>query len=331
VRAVLFSLSQTTRQLSDWWVRQWVNDTLGLYPLAESRSASLAYSLGYMAFMLVFGFINWIRGINFFFWTREASNSLFKKYVSRTFGAPLAFFLNNPVGDLINVYSKDHNVIDESMPEALHFTGIYGLVLLSTVITVSSVIPLFSVLAGLLIIVSGFALYVYLPPATKLKYLTADNGGALTGLVSEALEGLDVIQAYNKQAYFIVESEKRVNRYHRAFFNSEALNLWLAFYCDFFGAVLVLAVALFAVTQKTELGPASVGLAFSNVIQMRVFYTWVIRFLADTISFWGSVERISGLALNTPKESDLAPPATKDGESSSLLSPPHPRHSFTYY
>lgn len=96
-----------------------------------------------------------------------------------------------------------------------------------------------------------------------------------------------------------------------AFRYAEALNLWLAFYCDFFGAVLVLAVAAFAVFQKDTLGAANVGLAFSNVIQMLVFYTWVIRFLADTISFWGSAERITGLALNTPKETDLAPPESK--------------------
>jgi ATP-binding cassette, subfamily C (CFTR/MRP), member 1 len=156
---------------------------------------------------------------------------------------------------------------------------------------------------------------VYLPAATQLKFLTAETNGALTGLVSEALEGLDVIQAYKKQNYFIHESESRLNLYHRFFFNSECLNLWLAFYCDFFGAVLVLAVSMFAVFMKDEYKPADVGLAFSNVIQMLVFYTWVIRFLADTISYWGSMERISGLATKTPQETELQP-ALQPGTSS---------------
>ncbi len=53
-------------------------------------------------------------------------------------------------------------------------------------------------------------------------------------------------------------------------YNAESLNLWLAFYCDFYGAVLVLAVSLFAVVQREELGPAACGLAFSNTIQMLV-------------------------------------------------------------
>lgn len=206
--------------MSDYWIRQWVNDTLKLYPNAESKSASLTYSMTYMALMLAFGVFNWLRGFNFFYWTRNAANNLFKKYVDRTFGAPLAFFLNNPVGDLINVYSKDQDIVDENLPEALHYTGIYGLILLATIITVSIVIPLFSAFGGALIIISFGALLVYLPCATQLKFLTADSNGAVTGLVSEALEGLDVIQAYQKREYFIAESEKRVNLYHRYFFNS---------------------------------------------------------------------------------------------------------------
>ncbi len=36
------------------------------------------------------------------------------------------------------------------------------------------------------------------------------------------------------------------------------------------------------------------GLAFSNVIQMLVFYTWVVRFIAESISLFHSVEGVSG-------------------------------------
>jgi len=123
-------------------------------------------------------------GFNFFVWTRKAANRLFEKYVNRTFGAPLAFFLNNPVGDLINVYAKDQDVVDENMPEALHYTGIYGLILLATIITVSIVIPLFSVFGCSLILISFGPLGVPRPCATQLKFLTADSNGAVTGLVS---------------------------------------------------------------------------------------------------------------------------------------------------
>lgn len=70
------------------------------------------------------------------------------------------------------------------------------------------------------------------------------------------------------QGYFIEEADLRTDRHHRALFNAESLNLWLAFFCDFYGAILVLAVSMFAVVQRKQLGAAKVGLAFSNTIQV---------------------------------------------------------------
>jgi ABC-type multidrug transport system fused ATPase/permease subunit len=160
--------------------------------------------------------------------------------------------------------------------------------------------------------------------------------GDLVTLVSEALDGLTVIQAYGKQAYFVQVTSDYINDAHRTLFGSESLNLWLAFYCDFYGelvprqllaglgpgglkpptlllhatgAAMVLAVACFAMGDWKGLGSANVGLAFSQSIQMLVFYTWSIRLLADSIGLFGSVEKLSWLANHAPQEGGrLAPP-----------------------
>ncbi len=72
---------------------------------------------------------------------------------------------------------------------------------------------------------------------------------------------------------------------------------------------MVLAVAAFGVGQWRELGSSNVGLAFSQSIQMLVFYTWSIRLLADTIGLFGSAEKLTWLANHTPQEGGrLAPP-----------------------
>ena len=63
---------------------------------------------------------------------------------------------------------------------------------------------------------------------------------------------------------------------------------------------MVLAVACFAIGDWKGLGSANVGLAFSQSIQMLVFYTWSIRLLADSIGLFGSVEKLSWLANHTP-------------------------------
>jgi ABC-type multidrug transport system fused ATPase/permease subunit len=93
--------------------------------------------------------------------------------------------------------------------------------------------------------------------------------GDLVGLVAETLEGLPVVTAFSQNKYFIATAAHKIDEHHRALFNGESLNLWLAFYCDLYGAILVLAVCIFAVVMKDILGPAAVGLAFSNTIQVR--------------------------------------------------------------
>jgi hypothetical protein len=92
--------------------------------------------------------------------------------------------------------------------------------------------------------------------------------GDLVGLVAETLEGLPIVTAFAQNKYFIATASNKIDEHHRALFNGESLNLWLAFYCDLYGAILVLAVCIFAVVMKDILGPAAVGLAFSNTIQV---------------------------------------------------------------
>lgn len=144
--------------------------------------------------------------------------------------------------------------------------------------------------------------------------------GDLVTLVSETLDGLVTIQAYGQQAYFETVASDYIDLATRTVFGSESLNLWLAFFCDFFGAALVLAVAAFGVGQWQTLGSSAVGLAFSQSIQMLVFYTWSIRLCADSVGLFGSVEKLSWIANHTPQEGGrLNPPAAENSKENQIL------------
>ena len=140
-------------------------------------------------------------------------------------------------------------------------------------------------------------LIYYLPAATTLKVLRTNTAGDLVGLVAESLEGLNIIQAMGKTNYFVETAMIRNNHHHATVFTAESLNLWLAHWCDLYGAIMVLAVACFAVGMATDLGASKVGLAFSNTIQMLVFYTWTVRFIADALFNMASVEKMVSLSL----------------------------------
>jgi ABC-type multidrug transport system fused ATPase/permease subunit len=98
--------------------------------------------------------------------------------------------------------------------------------------------------------------------------LSVPPAGDLVGLVAETLEGLPIVTAFGQNKYFIATAANKIDEHHRALFNGESLNLWLAFYCDLYGAILVLGICVFAVLMRSTLGAAAVGLAFSNTIQV---------------------------------------------------------------
>ncbi len=91
--------------------------------------------------------------------------------------APLGFFLQNPVGEMLVAFTKDQDILDENLVDNLHYLGIYGLIMLSTVILVSVTIPMFSVFAGILIAVTLVMLFFYLPAATTLKQQKVETAG----------------------------------------------------------------------------------------------------------------------------------------------------------
>lgn len=59
--------------------------------------------------------------------------------------------------------------------------------MLSTVITVSVTIPMFSVFAGVLIMVTLIMLYFYLPAATTLKKQKTETAGTCVGVTAAAV------------------------------------------------------------------------------------------------------------------------------------------------
>jgi len=72
--------------------------------------------------------------------------------------------------------------------------------------------------------------------------------------------------------------------------------------CDLLGAILVVVTCLLSVALREELGAAAVGLAISNSIQVLVFFTWVVRGVADSVSRFDAVERITTFATQVPTE-----------------------------
>ena len=130
-------------------VRQWTADAQTWYsqngapPAGDPifGDASTSYVGLYAALVGIFIILMLCRGTTFHVWALGASQRMHTGMVHNCLYAPLSFFLQNPVGELLVAFTKDQDNMDENLVDSLHYLGIYGLIMLSTVITVSVTIP----------------------------------------------------------------------------------------------------------------------------------------------------------------------------------------------
>ncbi|KIY99894.1 ABC transporter, multidrug resistance associated protein [Monoraphidium neglectum] len=303
VSLAIFAITQTTRIIGDWWIRSWAADhPAHFYRLHPRLEANALYLAVYAPLVALFIALLLVRDGVFSAWSVRASTKLHNQLFRRVLSAPILFFLRTPVGDVLNAFARDQDTLDETLPDTLHMTGIYLMILLTSLAIVTVSIHYYAIMTGALFLSFFMMQYLYLPAATVLKRWAGETASGVFVHVDESLHGMDVIRAFGAVDYFIQENVARLNRHHLALFNTEQTHLWLAFWCDFFGAVLVVATCLFSVAFSQDLGAANVGLAISNSIQVLVFFTWVVRGVADSVSMWDAVERVTTFATQVPSE-----------------------------
>ena len=144
-----------------------------------------------------------IRAFSFYLLSLRCSECLHDRMVAAILQAPVFFFDSNPVGRIMNRFSKDIGAMDEVLPKtflrAIQRTLlIFTSVLLSTVINpwlLFAVVPI-AVLAGL---VSRY----YLKTSRELKRLESINRSPVYSHFSETLDGLETIRTRNREGNFM--------------------------------------------------------------------------------------------------------------------------------
>jgi ATP-binding cassette subfamily C (CFTR/MRP) protein 1 len=106
---LFFLAAQTTRQVSDFWVRWWVNDEYRHYPAkgVQYAPATKYYALMYLMLIGIFYLMMLCRGSTFLWWVLRSSENLRRKALHNVLNAPMGFFLVTPVGDLLLNFTKD--------------------------------------------------------------------------------------------------------------------------------------------------------------------------------------------------------------------------------
>ncbi|KAK7751482.1 ATP-binding cassette glutathione S-conjugate transporter ycf1 [Diatrype stigma] len=284
--------AQTAQIGGSFWLKTWAetNSRAGSNPhVGMYLGIYFAFGIGSAALTVIQTLILWI------FCSIEASRKLHERMATAIFRSPMSFFDTTPAGRIMNRFSSDVYRLDEVLARTFNMLFVNLARSAFTLIVISVGTPAFVAMIIPLSAVYYWVQRYYLRTSRELKRLDSVSRSPIYAHFQESLGGISTIRAYRQQERFELENEWRVDLNLRAYFPSISANRWLAIRLEFFGAVIILAAAGFAiisVTNHSGLSAGMVGLAMSYALQITTSLNWIVRQTVEVETNIVSVERV---------------------------------------
>ena len=180
----------------------WLSSLTKKLPEDQKDNTNLTIYACLVSASLIFAII---RAYGFLLVSLRCSERLHDKMVLAILQAPVHFFDSNPVGRILNRFSKDVGCLDELLPKTFLVSIQRVLLLFASIIipTVTNPWLLFLVIP-LTVLVLYISKY-YLKTSRELKRLESICRSPVFSHFSETLNGLDTIRTRGRQRDFVDE------------------------------------------------------------------------------------------------------------------------------
>ncbi|CAG2101388.1 unnamed protein product [Medioppia subpectinata] len=256
----------------------------------------------YSSLMVALFIASLLRAITWFVMFMRASVNLHNTIFYRLLRAPMSVFENNPVGQILNRFSKDLGTVDEQLPTTalelnLSLTQGVGGIIIITIVNPYMIIPSF-----ILIVVVLAARAVYIKSARDIKraeglrLALAKCGGMarspVYSHVSTTLNGLASIRAFGAQDVFERQFYIYQDDHSATWMLVTTASYAFALIID--GLCFLYTVIIFTVFMvfPEKLGAGETGLALTSALTLMGLTAWGVRLSAEVESQMTSVERI---------------------------------------
>ncbi|KAI8820425.1 P-loop containing nucleoside triphosphate hydrolase protein [Fimicolochytrium jonesii] len=287
-----YAIVQAVQQVSAYWLAWW---TRGDYGLSQRE-----YLIGYS--MLAFGQVVAIAAAtaavligNYFI-----SRSIHARAFEHLIRAPMGYFDTQPVGRLLNRFSKDVEAVDQRLWGNIFGTCVAVFNILGSIILLAIVSPY--MLLGFLPfgLTFFYVLRFYRASFRELKRLDSVIRSPLYAQLSETLTGIPTIRAYKAESRFVDRQRRLLDASNSPYYLMYTASVWIGIRLEIFTGLLVFMLALLAVNHV--ISAAAAGLAFNYAVPLTLFLNMLLRAFAFLESNMNSVERLEEYANDTPEE-----------------------------
>ncbi|XP_050076525.1 multidrug resistance-associated protein 1 isoform X4 [Anopheles maculipalpis] len=273
---------------SNLWLSRWSTDET-----AENDTSVRDMYLGvYGAFGAGQAFLSFFCDLSPQLGTWRAAKQLHATLLQAVLRLPIAFFDITPTGRVLGRFSKDVDVLDNTLPITVSELNYCFFEVVATLVVISISTPIFAAV----IVPIGVLYYAvqrfYVATSRQLKRLESVSRSPIYSHFGETIQGVQTIRAYSVQDRFITESDERVDSNQLCYCPSIIANRWLAVRLEMVGNLIILFAALFAVLGRETMNAGLVGLSVSYALQITQTLNWLVRMTSDVETNIVAVERI---------------------------------------
>ncbi|XP_045018373.1 ATP-binding cassette sub-family C member 4 [Bubalus bubalis] len=309
--------AQVAYVLQDWWLAYWANGQSTLYVMeyGKGRVIEIPDPDWYLTVhsVLTIGIILFgiTRSLLILYVLVNSSQTLHNKMLESIFRAPMLFFDRNPIGRILNRFSKDIGHMDDLLPLTfLEFIQTFLLVIGVVGVMVAAIPWIAIPVIPLGIIVFALRRY-FLETSRDVKRLECTTRSPVFSHLASSLRGLWTIRAYKAEQKFQKLFDAYQDLHSEAWFLLLTTSRWLAVYLDVICAIFVTVVAFGALILVESLDLGQVGLVLSLSLVLTGMFQWCVRQSAEVENMMISVERVieyTDLEKEAPWELEYRPP-----------------------
>uniref|UniRef100_A0A674EU10 Cystic fibrosis transmembrane conductance regulator n=1 Tax=Salmo trutta TaxID=8032 RepID=A0A674EU10_SALTR len=241
----------------------------------------------------------------------KAAQSLHNRMFNSILRTPVRFFDINPIGRVLNRFSKDIGQLDAALPWTfVDFIQIF-LQIIGVVAVAASVIPWILIPLAPLIIIFLFLRRYFLQTSRDVKRLESTTRSPVFSHLSSSLQGLWTIRAFRAEERFQNTFDAYQDLHSESWFLFLVTSRWFAVRLDGMCAVFVTITAFGCLLLRDQVEAGSVGLALSYAVTLMGMFQWGVRQSAEVENMMTSVERVveyTELESEAPWETQKRPP-----------------------
>ncbi|CCX12168.1 Similar to ABC transporter C family member 12; acc. no. Q54U44 [Pyronema omphalodes CBS 100304] len=288
-------------QVGNIWTTLWLGYwTSRKYGLSNSTYIGVFAGLGVFQalFMFTFALTLTLAGTH-------SSRVLMHKAMKSTLRAPMSFFDTTPLGRIVNRFSKDVDVMDNQLTDAIRMYFMTLAIISSVFILIIVYFYYFVVALVPLAFLFIFSASYYRASAREVKRHEAVFRSHVFAKFGESLTGVASIRAYGLESRFTGVIHKAIDEMNGAYFITFANQRWLSTRLDVIGNLLVFTTAILVVTSRFSVHPSIAGVVLSYILQIVMMLQWMIRQLAEVENAMNATERIHYYGTSLPEEAPL--------------------------